>query len=332
MKALVYTATREITYRDEPEPTLGAGDALVAIEAVGICGSDMHAYLGHDARRVPPLILGHEACGIVLEGERAGARVVINPLITCGQCEACREGRDNLCRHRELIGMKLPGAFAQRIAVPERNLIKVPQAMAPEVAALAEPAATSVHAIALAHKHAFTPLERARALVIGGGSVGLFAALALLDANCADVVMAETNSLRRDTARRCGVKQVVDPSAGGVASDAFSLVIDAVGGRVSRAYGSAAIAPGGLFMHIGLMDNDAGLDMRKITLQEVSVIGTYTYTASDLRQTVSLLHSGRLGELSWAEQRRLDEGADAFAQLLAGQCAAPKVLLRPAPS
>ena len=84
MKALVYTNTLELQYRDEPKPTPVSGEALVQIEAVGICGSDMHAYHGHDARRVPPLILGHEAVGVVQNGLQKGKRVVLNPLITCG--------------------------------------------------------------------------------------------------------------------------------------------------------------------------------------------------------------------------------------------------------
>ena len=92
MKALVYTANEEMTYRDEPEPQVQSGDALVAIESVGICGWDMHAYLGHDERGVPPFILGHEAVGTVLEGSTKGWRVVVNPLITCGGCDDCRGG------------------------------------------------------------------------------------------------------------------------------------------------------------------------------------------------------------------------------------------------
>ena len=105
MKALVYSNTCEVTYRDEADPIAGAGDALVQIDAVGICGSDMHAYHGHDPRRVPPLILGHKAAGVVLDGALAGRAVVLNPLITCGRCDYCTTGRANLCADRELIGM-----------------------------------------------------------------------------------------------------------------------------------------------------------------------------------------------------------------------------------
>ena len=139
MKALVFTAEQEMTFRDEAPPNPGPGDALIAVESVGICGSDMHAYLGHDDRRVPPLILGHEAVGRVLEGDNPGQRVVLNPLITCGKCSDCLSGRQNLCAERDLIGMYRAGAFAEQIAIPEANLIPVPEDMNAAKAALTEP-------------------------------------------------------------------------------------------------------------------------------------------------------------------------------------------------
>jgi alcohol dehydrogenase len=173
MKALVYTANEEMTYREEPEPAPQPGDSVVAIESVGICGSDMHAYLGHDERRVPPLILGHEAVGTVIDGPGEGQRVVLNPLITCGVCDACLDGRQNLCAERDLIGMYRAGAFAEKIAIPGRNLIPVPDGMAGAHAALTEPGATGLHAVLLAERVNHRPLSETRALVIGAGSVGL---------------------------------------------------------------------------------------------------------------------------------------------------------------
>jgi threonine dehydrogenase-like Zn-dependent dehydrogenase len=112
MKALVYTGPLAVAYRDEPDPVAGPGEAVLAVEAVGICGSDMHGYHGHDPRRVPPLVLGHEAVGRVVGGARE-RRVVVNPLITCMRCDACLGGRANLCAERTLIGMNRPGAFAE---------------------------------------------------------------------------------------------------------------------------------------------------------------------------------------------------------------------------
>ena len=110
VKALVYTQPNEVAYRDEPEPQLSAGEVIIGIDAVGICGSDMHAYRGHDPRRDPPLILGHELCGKIVAGPEAGKRVTVNPLITCGTCEYCATGRNNLCSRRTMIGMTRPAA------------------------------------------------------------------------------------------------------------------------------------------------------------------------------------------------------------------------------
>ena len=329
MKALVYTDTRQVTLREEPAPRAGDGDVVVRIDAVGICGSDMHAYLGHDPRRVPPLILGHEAAGTVVEGPGQGRRAALNPLITCGRCDECMGGRPNLCAKRDLIGMYRPGAFAERIAIPERNLIDIPEGMDPAHAALTEPAATALHAVNLAARAAHRPVAELRGLVLGGGSVGLFAALVLKDQGCEDLMLAETNALRRDAVASTKVCRVFDPVAEPSPASAFDVVIDAVGSRASRETSVSAVRPGGIVIHIGLMDNEGGIDVRKLTLQEITFIGTYTYTPVDLRATINKLHQGRFGDLAWLEQRPLSDGPKAFDDLLHGRSAAPKIILRP---
>jgi len=328
MKALVYTANEEMTYRDEPEPTAQAGDSLVEIEAVGICGSDMHAYLGHDERRVPPLILGHEAVGTVIEGPASGQRVVLNPLITCGVCDHCLDGRQNLCAERDLIGMYRAGAFAEKIAIPERNLIPVPDDMAGAHAALTEPGATGLHAVLLAERLSHRPLSETRALVIGAGSVGLLTALILHDKGVAEVVIAETNPLRRQLVEQHCDFKLIDPLHEQAEAQHFDCVFDAVGGAVTREQAVLACRSGGVIVHIGLMDNKGNLDVRSMTLREITFIGTYTYTPVDLRATLRKLHSGALGSLGWVEQRPLSAGAGAFDDLLKGECAAPKIVLQ----
>ncbi len=329
MKALVYTAPETLEYREEPEPGPATGEALVRIEAVGICGSDMHGYAGHDARRVPPLILGHEACGTVIRGTNPGQQVVLNPLVTCGVCEDCLQGRTNLCPHRQLIGMARPGAFAERIQLPEQNLIPVPDGMSPVHAALTEPCATSVHALALAERALHRPIQEARALVIGAGSVGLLAALLLRAQGCQAVTVAETHPQRRASAGQQGGLRTLDPAEERPDDNAFELVVDAVGGAVTRQAASAAVRAGGSIVHIGLMDATGGLDVRRLTLSEISFVGCYTYTVLDLQTAVQTLASGALGALDWVEQRSLAEGPQAFADLAAGSVAAAKVILRP---
>ncbi len=330
MKALVYTDTLELQYRDEPKPVPGADESLIEIEAVGICGSDMHAYHGHDARRVPPLILGHEAVGVVQNGAQRGKRVVINPLMTCGICDHCQGGRSNLCAQRELIGMRLAGAFAQYITLPERNLLDMPQDMDPVIASLAEPAATSLHAIYLAENVLHRPLSECRALVLGGGSIGVFAGLMLKGKGCSDVYLGDTNSLRRDTAEKLGCCKVYDPVSGELPQESsFDLVVDAVGSGRTRAASCRFVKAGGVISHVGLQDNEPGLDTRRITLEEISFLGNYTYTAVDLRAAIQALYSGALGPLDWVETRRLSDGAAAFREIHEGKAAAPKIVLRP---
>ena len=331
MKALVYTGPKQVEYRDEPEPARKQDDVLVKVDAVGICGSDMHAFLGHDERRIAPLILGHEASGVVVDGAMKGTSVVINPLVTCGECMACQSGRSNLCAKREIISMApRQGAFAEFIAIPERNLIPVPEGMDMTKAALAEPIATGWHSVTKAAKAADRPLAESRALVFGGGAVGLSAALSLHAMGCRDILLAETNPMRRATAEKSGVCKPFDPTNGGLAENSVDVVIDCVGAKPTRRAATAAIRPGGVIVHVGLSDGTDGMDIRKITLQEVTFIGTYTYTAQDFHATVAAMHSGALGHLDWFEERSLSDGAGAFADLLEGRTASAKIVLRPA--
>jgi alcohol dehydrogenase len=330
MKALVYTDTLEVQYRDEPDPDPAPGEALVHIEAVGICGSDMHAYHGHDARRVPPLILGHEAVGVVQNGALKGQRVVLNPLMTCGTCNHCQGGRSNLCAQRELIGMRRAGAFAQYVTLPERNLLHMPQDMDPVIASLAEPAATSLHAIYLADRVLNRPLSECRALVLGGGSIGAFAALMLKQKGCIDICLGDTNPLRRHTADKLGVCTVYDPLGDALPEEnSFDLVIDAVGSGRTRAAACTFVSSGGVISHVGLQDNEPGLDTRRMTLEEITFLGNYTYSAVDLRAAIDALYRGALGPLDWVETRPLSDGAAAFRDIHEGNAAAPKIVLQP---
>jgi alcohol dehydrogenase len=330
MKALVYTSPNEVTYRDEPEPALAAGEVVLDIDAVGICGSDMHAYHGRDPRRNPPLILGHELCGTIVQGDGIGKRVTVNPLITCGRCDYCLTGRNNLCSNRTMIGMTRPGGFADRMAIPSASLIAIPPDMTPRQAALTEPAATALHAIDRAARALARPLPEACTLVIGGGAVGLLAALLLKSYGCRDLRLAETNPLRRASAAKAAACASYDPrDSTGPADDSMDLVLDAVGGKSTRNAALAAVRPGGVIVHVGLMDWVSEIDMRKLTLAEITLIGTYTYSTADLNATVAALHAGTFGDLSWVEERALADGAAAFADLDRGTTAAAKILLRP---
>lgn len=332
MKALVYTQPRALEMHDVAPPTLADGEVILDIEAVGICGSDMHAWAGHDPRRKPGLILGHEFVGKVVASAAAqvsvGSRWTGNPLITCGVCDYCVQGRNNLCSDRSMVGMTRAGAYAQQMSIPASSLVAIPQDMSARAAALTEPAATAWHAINLSMRVLTRPIHECKVLVIGGGAIGILAALLFKRLGVSQLVITETNALRRQTLRDAVGCEVLNPLEDTLPQD-FDHVMDAVGAKVTRTQALACIKPGGVVMHVGLQDWASEIDMRKLTLAEISLLGTYTYTTADLRATVAALARGELGDLSWVEERPLADGPQAFLDLAGGVSSAPKVLLRP---
>jgi len=305
MKALVYTGTEEVIFRDEPEPVAADNEVMVKVEASGICGSDMHAYHGHDERRVPPLILGHEASGVVVDGQYAGPT-------------------------REIIGMRHAGALAEFVTIAEQNLIAVPDTLDMVHASVMEPAAVSLHGIVLAEKVLDRPLSESTALVIGGGAIGLLAALFLHQKGTSRIMLAETSASRRKTVEQTGCCDVFDPLSQQLpAESSFDLVIDAVGSGTTRHDASRYTRQGGVISHIGLQDNEPGLDIRQVTLQEITVMGNYTYTQTDLQAALSAIASGAIGSLDWIETRPLRDGDKAFRDIHQNKTHAPKIVLLP---
>jgi alcohol dehydrogenase len=333
MKALVYTDPNEMQLLDRPYPTMDEGEVILKIDSVGICGSDMHAYHGHDPRRKPGLVLGHEFSGVVIESLSAnfkqGTRVTGNPLITCGVCEYCLQGRNNLCSNRTMVGMTRPGAFAEYMSIPAKTLITLPASLSMDAAALTEPAATAVHAINLSMKALHRPIQECNVLVIGGGAIGMLAALLLKHFGVINLVVAETNPLRRASIDQYVGSKTIDPITHSVTENTYDYVIDCVGTKLTRQSAFVAIKPGGVIMHVGLQDWASEIDMRKLTLSEITLLGTYTYSTADLKATVNYLDQGVFGNLEWVEKRSLDDGANAFDDLHRGKTSSAKILLKP---
>jgi len=330
MRALVYTGPNSLSVRDEPDPVSREGEVVVRVAAVGICGSDMHAYHGFDSRRPAPLVLGHEAAGVVASGPGTGRRVAVNPLVTCGTCENCEVGRPHLCPDRQVLSMPpRPGAFAELVRVPERNLVAVPDGMDLATAALAEPVAVTYHAVHLSARLLDRPLTGCRCVVLGGGAIGLAAALVLRLMGAAEIRVGEPNPGRRATLARSGLDAYAPGEANEPALSTIDLVLDAVGLAATRAAACRMVKPGGVIVHAGLLPGQDGLDIRRITLQEIVVTGTYCYTPADFRESVAVLASGRIGTLDWVEERPLDAGPAAFRDLDSGATGAAKILLRP---
>jgi len=333
MKALVYTQPNEMQVLDRPYPSLDQDEVVLKIESVGICGSDMHAFHGHDPRRKPGLVLGHEFAGTVADTNSSlfteGQRVTGNPLITCGHCEYCLQGRNNLCANRTMVGMTRPGAFAQYMSIPASSLIAIPEDLSLDAAALTEPAATAVHAINLSMRALQRPIQECRVLILGGGAIGMLSALLLKHYGVDDLTVAEVNPLRREAIEKYVGCKTINPIDEKMAENSYEFVMDCVGAAVTRNTALAAVKPGGVMMHVGLQDWASEIDMRKLTLAEITLLGTYTYSTVDLQATVNLLARHAFGNLAWVETRSLDDGPQAFNDLHAGKTAAAKVLLKP---
>jgi len=334
MHALVYTETQKIEYREEKNPTEKQGESILKIQASGICGSDMHAYHGKDDRRIPPLILGHEVSGIIQNGKFKDKTVVLNPLISCEKCDYCKNGREHLCPERTMIGMSRPikreGGLAELVSVPEKNIYEVPKALDTKEAALAEPAAVALHAVILAEQTLKKPLAESKVLIQGAGAIGLLCGLILSkDKNCKNIFLSDPNKKRLDECSKYLDAQFVNPVDKSIKENDFDLVMDSVGLEVSRQQAIHVVSPGGSIVHIGLTQPSGTFNFRKLTIQEITLIGTYCYTNNDFKNTLNLLTNKKLGSLKWIEYRELKKGAEAFKEIHDGTCIAPKIILIP---
>ena len=330
MKAVVYTGDHASEFRDVDAPAAAENQTIVDLSFCGICGSDMHAWHGKDERRIPPLVLGHEAVGRAVNGPHEGRLVAINPLMRCGTCPACSTGNEHLCPSRELMGMRVPGAFAESVAIDTANLTLLPEGVNLADIALAEPLACALHTIHLGQAALSSPLSVQRMVILGGGAIGLLTALAAQYYDCTNILMAETNDTRRQVLEQVTKASTYNPVEA-VPDEAVNcdILIDAVGSAATRKAASALVRPGGVIVHIGLQDNLDGLDTRRLTLQEITFQGSYCYRDSDFQLAVDLLVNKTITGAGWTELRALKDGPQAFIDIDEGR-AGPKIILKTA--
>ena len=332
MQALVYTDIQTLTYRKEEDPKLLGGESIVKVFASGICGSDMHAYHGQDSRRIPPLILGHEISGFIEKGKEIGKKVVLNPLIACGSCNYCTNGREHLCGNRILLGMSRPvkrqGGFAEYVSIPNKNIYELPKNLSMQEAPIAEPCAVALHAVELGEKQVSKPIKNNKTMIIGAGAIGLLCGLILSKVKkCEDIVIVDPNDKRLRESLKYLDADGFKPDSKSIIGDQFDIIFDTVGLESTRQQSIRCIKPGGVIIHIGLTQPSGAFDFRKATLQEITFIGTYCYTNKDFEKTLNILNNKEIGSLEWIEYRKLKEGSSAFKEIHEGTCTAPKIIL-----
>ena len=334
MKALVYTGVQELKYREEEYPKEISGESIIKVQASGICGSDMHAYHGKDERRNPPLILGHEVSGTIQNGKYKDKIVVLNPLIACYKCEYCNNKREHLCPDRTMVGMSQPfqreGGLADFISIPDKNIYVIEKKLNTKEAALTEPTAVAIHAVMLGEQNLKKNLSECRVLIQGAGAIGLLCGLILNnEKNCKKIIMSDPNKLRLKECSNYLKANFVSPEDKEINENGFDIIFDTVGLEVSRQQAIFAIAPGGTIVHVGLTQAAGKFNFRKLTIQEITVVGTYCYTKKDFESSINILKQKKLGSLNWVEYRELKDGVNAFFEIHNGTCVSPKIVLIP---
>lgn len=337
MRALVFHGPGDMTVEDRPEPQPGPTDTLLDIIATGICGSDLHGYTGETGRRHPGQVMGHETVARVQHDRTGvyepGALVTVNPVLGCDHCPACLAGTPQRCPDRRVIGVQpdISAAFAERMVVPTRNVVALPDGTPPDIGSLVEPLAVGYHALARGNATHDDLLY-----VLGGGPIGQAVAIAARRTGMATIVVAELDSARRDLLTRLGFT-AVDPAdqstedIQSVLGGPATLIVDAVG--ASRTLSSAldVAAPGGRIVLVGMAAPRVEIAAYALSTAERAIIGSFSYDIAAFRDTATWAgaHAAELAPLIGARVG-LTEAPDTFRGLADGTLRASKVLVYPA--
>jgi len=343
MKALVYTAPLQLEYADRPDPVPAAGEALVRVKAVAICGSDVHGYTGSTGRRIPPVVMGHEASGVIeavgrgSEAWATGTRVTFDSIVWCGACRPCRLGRTNLCETRQTFGVSTPafrrdGAMAEYVVVPQRILHRLPDAVSFDAAAMVEPAAVAMHAARIS---GIEPGDLV--VVVGAGLIGNLAMQAARTLGAAAVAIADIAPDRLELAGRLGADVVIDSTAGDPATSleqatgrrTADVILEAVGIQATIDLATLLTRPGGSLTLIGNVQPRVEQDLQAIVSGELTIRGSAA-SAGEFPDCIERIADGRLriAELI-SRVLPLAEGAAAFEALHRGAPGLMRIVLHP---
>lgn len=343
MKALVLKEYRSFAVEEFPVPGLQADEVLVRVRACGICGSDVHGMDGSSGRRIPPIIMGHEAAGEIAEvgsgvtGWKKGDRVTFDSTVYCGECWFCKQEKINLCENRRVLGVscgeyRRHGAFAEFVAVPQRILYRLPDNLSFEQAAMVEAVSVAVHAVKR------TPLSKdAATLVVGTGMIGLLVVQALRVAGCPQIIAIDLDENRLRLAEKLGATRTFKADDSGVQEKIRALT----GGRgVDAAFEVVGLSPtvktaiesvrkGGSVTLVGNLKPQVELPLQAVVTRELTLIGTCA-SAGEYPECLELIASGKINVTEFISATPpLAEGASWFERLYAGERGLMKVLLKP---
>jgi L-iditol 2-dehydrogenase len=343
MKALMLEQYENLQVVDMPEPAPAADEVVIRVAACGICGSDVHGYDGGSGRRIPPIVMGHEAAGIItavgvdVVDYKAGDRVTFDSTVYCGACEYCLRGEVNLCDNRQVLGVscgdyRRNGAFAELVAVPARILYRLPNDFPFEEAAMLEAVSVALHGVRV------TQMKGGEsALVIGAGMIGLLTAQAARAAGCSSVTIADVDAARLQMAVEVGIPDTLCLSGNALVEEILKrtngrgvdVVLEAVGRAETVVASIECVRRGGTVTLIGNIQPEVPLPLQRVVTREVRLQGSCS-SAGEYPDAIRLLASGAITVKPLISAvSSLDEAASWFKRLHAREAGLLKVVVKP---
>ena len=343
MRALLLSEYKQLSVVDMPMPEIGTEDALVRVRACGICGSDIHGYDGSTGRRIPPLVMGHEAAGVVervgpgVHGFKAGDRVTFDSTVSCGACDFCRRGQVNLCDNRTVLGVscgdyRRHGAFAEYVAVPSRILYKLPDGLPFERAALIEAVSIAVHAVG---RHVPAPDDTV--VVIGAGMIGVLVIQVLVHRGSRNIVAVDIDPQKLALARRMGATRTLNPNEHDVAATVREMTggrgadvsFEVVGHSDTVRSAVRSLRKGGTAVLVGNLSPSVDVPLQEVVSREISLLGSCA-SNGEIPECIDLLARGVIDvDPIISLKASLDEGPALFARLYSGDSTLMKVIIQP---
>jgi L-iditol 2-dehydrogenase len=343
MKALLLSEYKHLNVTDVPEPEIKPDELLIRVRACGICGSDVHGYDGSSGRRIPPIVMGHEAAGVVAAVGEAVTdisiddRVTFDSTVSCGHCHFCKRGQINLCENREVLGVscgdyRRMGAFAEYVAVPRRICYRLPDELPFEKAAMIEAVSVAVHAVSL------TPIAlNDTAVVVGAGMIGLLTLQAARLAGCGRVIVVDVDSSRLDTARSLGASDVILAKDTDVAAEVKELTaglgadvaFECVGATPTIETSIASTRKGGTVTLIGNIAPKVEIPLQSVVTRQIRLQGSCA-SSGEYPACIDFLARGAIRvEAMLSAIAPLTEGPSWFERLYQREPNLMKVVLTP---